>query len=262
MKMTIFWRNKERKYAVEELNFKLGDTNFCVTSSPQTILPGKTILEELAINDDTANDKERVRDLIFSDLDSMEVTDTETDQVLNFNAVECIMVDINLERYIFDKMFLAKYKLVPFGTGLISLQTYNRYADIIRKNDRIEYAQNILNNMDEEEVSNNVREYILSKKMNDFAETIDNLTMASGEEEHAAVETYIADFLGGLCSVDLVSNKGTEDEIRQTCRIPAVQYDFIQNELKKVPADREAYILYDENGDNCDLAFVDEVILI
>lgn len=93
MKMTIFWRNKERKYAVEELNFKLGDTNFCVTSSPQTILPGKTILEELAINDDTANDKERVRDLIFSDLDSMEVTDTETDQVLNFNAVECIMVE-------------------------------------------------------------------------------------------------------------------------------------------------------------------------
>jgi len=153
--------------------------------------------------------------------------------------------------------------LVIAGITMTSSQ-YEEIAKYVREKDRKENAVNALANYD---YSENVREYMSTELLEEYAEAFSELEDYTGEDECAVIKQFIRR-KGNIVYATFISNYGTEDEIRQTVELLGCQVEKYREMIREYhnggPSPEDIGTswptLYDEDYGLVDLEYVDEII--
>lgn len=154
--------------------------------------------------------------------------------------------------------------MVVAGVTMTGSQ-YEEIAKYVREKDRKDNALNALFNYD---YPDNVKDYLKGPVLEEYVEAFSELEDYTGEDEAAVIDSFIRN-QGGIVYPVLVSNIGTEDEMRQTVPMVKKQCAKIMEMVREYQNGGDAPeeigatwpILWDDEYNIVDLEEVNEVIV-
>lgn len=266
MKITINFKEK-KNYIIDHMLFKIGNVALFVTGANTVIDSGSTVLERIQANH---KDVEYIDHLQYMTLASLQV---EVDSVpYQWVEIESIVVKeegrkpYEICKSHFGKFCTREIRIDGFYCKLNEAD-YQLIAKYVRMEDKKDNAINALENDDS--LDENIFKYLSEEVIEDFAEDFDAVTDYTGEDEWNQINSYINNKCGGTVYPVFVSNKDTEDEIRQVVPLLRTQYEKIYECMREYwngdPGPEEwggTWPTYkDEDGNTVSLEFVDEIVL-
>lgn len=266
MKIKVVFNDKA-EYKICSLTFMFAGERITLTSKDQTIECGTTVMEDICIE---KNAVDRIDHLEHMEL--VEMLLMAGQKKIYWAEIKAIYIKED-NRHPFELMSsrFARYQYREIsepGFFFKLLESdYQKIAAYVRQQDKRQNAVNALSCMNN--LNQNIVEYLKGYDIKEFSEHFDELTDYTGEEEQCNVEDYINNRCGGIVYPIFISDKDTEDELRQVVPLLRVQYEKILSDMQEYwngcPGP-EAWggtwmVLSDEDDDNVFLKAVDEIIL-
>lgn len=210
------------------------------------------------LQEDWKKNIDYVKEIILHDTQNdidINVKDMDTDNVSSVEFGNTYLPDYMLREVQFISIPI-KGENIRFTKS-----EYNELASIIRANDNRETAEYALENYE----CNESLKAILSND-SQFSDYFHEETTAyTGEKEQEVIDDYIYDTYGSLVKAEILSNKGTNDEIIQDLTLPENIINHLIEDLRELQngaAVPEAPVLIDDDYDTIDFTYVDEINIV